>query len=49
MGLFGKKKQTITLTESKCPAEGCAFICDDAHTLKRHTDYKHPDLIKPAK
>ena len=48
MGLFGKKKETVKLTEVKCPAEGCDFACDDAHTMKRHTDFKHPEMAKQA-
>ncbi len=47
MGLFGKKKQS-KLVELKCPAEGCTFTCDDPVTLKRHTDYKHPDMSKSS-
>ncbi len=47
MGLFKKKKPTIT--ELKCPAAGCPFTCDDPHTLKRHTDWKHPELTQSVK
>ena len=46
MGLFNKKKQHNILTELKCPAEGCTFTCRDHVTLKRHTDWKHPELAK---
>jgi len=45
MGLF-KKKQKPIVTELKCPAEGCPFICNDPDTLKRHTDWKHPEIAK---
>jgi hypothetical protein len=45
MGLF-KKKQQLTSTTIKCPAEGCPFTCKDAVTLKRHTDWKHHELTK---
>jgi len=46
MGLFGKKKQPTLLIDKKCPANGCDFTCDDAFTMKRHTDYKHPEMAK---
>lgn len=47
MGLFGKKKERKpVITELKCPAEGCSFTCDDEITLKKHTDWKHPELAK---
>ena len=49
MGLFSKHKKESRLVEMKCPAEGCAFTCDDPVTMKKHTDYKHPELSKPAK
>ncbi len=47
MGLF-KKKQQPAITELKCPAEGCTFTCSDHITLKRHTDWKHPELTQTA-
>ena len=47
MGLF-KKKQRPTVTELKCPAKGCPFTCDDPVTLKKHTDWKHPELAQTA-
>jgi len=45
MGLF-KKKQHPTITELRCPAEGCSFTCNDPKLLKRHTDWKHPELTQ---
>ncbi|MFC1943317.1 hypothetical protein ACFLWO_01900 [Chloroflexota bacterium] len=45
MGLF-KKKQRPTTTEIECPMPGCSFICNDPVTLKKHTDWKHPELAK---
>jgi hypothetical protein len=45
MGLF-KKKQASTITELKCPAEGCSFTTSDPTTLKKHTDWKHPQLTQ---
>jgi len=47
MGLF-KKKQPSTIIELKCPAEGCPFTCSDHIMLKRHVDWKHPELAKKA-
>ena len=47
MGLFKKKQpQEHNITELKCPAEECSFTCDDHVTLKKHTDWKHPQLTK---
>jgi len=43
MGLF-KKREKPVVTELKCPAEGCSFTCNDHSSLKRHLDWKHPDL-----
>ena len=40
VGLF-KKKQPV-ITELKCSEEGCSFTCDDHVTLKKHTEWKHP-------
>ena len=47
MGLF-KKKKRLGITELKCPAEGCPFTCSDSITLKKHTNWKHPELVKIA-
>ena len=46
MGLF--KKKPPRTTELKCPADGCPFTCSDPKTLKKHTDWKHPELAKTA-
>ena len=43
MGLF-KKKQLTTLTEIKCPAEGCSFTCTELRMLERHVGWKRPEL-----
>lgn len=45
MGLFKKKKQLV-ITELKCSAEGCSFACDDDVTLKKHVEWKHPQLAQ---
>ena len=47
MDLF-KKKQQPANAEVKCPVEGCRFTCNDLDTLKKHTDWKHPELVKTA-
>ena len=47
MGLFKKKKPTI-LREFECPVAGCPFTCTDPITLKKHTDWKHPELAEMA-
>jgi len=58
MGLFERifrKKQRPTTTEKerrrsttelKCLVAGCPFTCRNPATLKRHTDWKHPELAK---
>ncbi len=43
MGLF-KKKERIVITDLKCPSEGCNFVCTDKISLKRHIEWKHPEL-----
>ncbi|MFC1920118.1 hypothetical protein ACFLYQ_00155 [Chloroflexota bacterium] len=43
MGLF-KKKENVVITELKCTAEGCSFLCIDNHSLKRHIEWKHPEM-----
>jgi len=49
MGLFKKKKRhKPVITRLECPAEGCSFTCDDLKMLKRHTDWKHPELTQNA-
>jgi len=45
MGLF-KKKERPAINELKCPAEGCSFICNDHKSLRRHVEWKHPELSK---
>ncbi len=45
MWLF-KKKTPVHVVEIKCPSEGCAFICSDHVTLKKHTTWKHPELTQ---
>lgn len=49
MGLFKKKEQKPITTELKCPVEGYDFTCTDLKTLKRHTDWKHPELKQGGK
>jgi len=48
MGLFKKKERPIA-TELKCPAEGCSFTCNDPESLRRHVDWKHPQLVENVK
>jgi len=45
MGLFKKKEQPV-YTELKCPVEGCLMTCNDVDSLKRHTEWKHPELAQ---
>ena len=49
MGLFNRKKEKPVVTELKCPANGCSFTCVDQMSLKRHLDWKHPDLAQTTK
>jgi hypothetical protein len=48
MGLFKKKEQTTNI-ELKCPVKGCPFTCNDHITLKKHTEWKHPELTQSLK
>ena len=47
MGLFKKKAPTVT--ELKCPAEGCSFTTSNPTDLKKHIDWKHPQLTQHLK
>jgi len=40
------KKKAPRITTLKCPAEGCPFTCDSPALMKRHSDWKHPELTK---
>jgi len=42
------KKKAPRITTLKCPAAGCPFTCDAPVLIKRHTDWKHPELTKAA-
>jgi hypothetical protein len=43
MGFFKKKVQPVAV-ERKCPAEGCVFTVYDEIALKKHIEWKHPEL-----
>ncbi|UCC17757.1 MAG: hypothetical protein JSU58_04175 [Dehalococcoidales bacterium] len=43
MNIF-KKKAKQNATELRCPAEDCSFTCNDSPSLKRHVEWKHPEL-----
>jgi hypothetical protein len=43
MGFFNKKQRPVAV-EVKCPAEGCGIIFNDKWELKRHIEWKHPEL-----
>jgi hypothetical protein len=45
VGLF-KKKERPVITQLTCPAEGCSFTCNDHLSLKRHVEWRHPELAK---
>lgn len=47
MSLF-KKKQKTSRTELKCPVEGCSFTSYSPVLLKKHTEWKHPELTTVA-
>ncbi|MBW1855140.1 MAG: hypothetical protein JRJ00_10765 [Deltaproteobacteria bacterium] len=47
MGLFKLKSRPVNI-ELKCPAEECPFTCDDLATLKKHMDWKHPEIAETA-
>jgi hypothetical protein len=50
MGLFNKKKEKVSNnTELRCPAAGCSFTCSDHVSLKRHLDWKHPEMAQSVK
>ena len=50
MGIF-KKKNHQKSTENvplNCPKEGCSFTGADTHSLNRHVEWKHPELVQEA-
>ena len=44
MGLL--KKKQLTITELKRPVEECSFTYNNPKLLRRHIDWKHPELTK---
>ena len=45
MGFFKKKEKHVEEEEVRCPAEGCDIVFDDKWDLKRHIEWKHPELM----
>jgi hypothetical protein len=48
MNIFRKKVKQAA-TELKCPVEGCSFTCYDSPGLKRHVEWRHPELTTESK
>ena len=50
MAFFKKqKKQPAMATELKCQVEGCSFTTPSPEYLKRHLDWRHPELAQGQK
>jgi hypothetical protein len=43
MSLF-KKKEPPAVIDCRCPVEGCDFTATDQINLKKHIDWKHPEI-----
>jgi hypothetical protein len=45
MGIFKKNSKRPAVTELKCPSTGCSFTSYSDRDLKRHIEWKHPELL----
>jgi hypothetical protein len=43
---FFKKKEKPVVTEHQCPAEGCTYTTVEISNMKRHVEWKHPELSR---
>jgi hypothetical protein len=41
---FFKKKEKPVVTEHQCPAEGCTYTTTELSDMKKHVEWKHPEL-----
>lgn len=45
MNFFKKKEKPVTM-EHQCPVEGCAHTTTELSSMKKHIEWKHPDLAQ---
>jgi len=43
---FFKKKEKPVVMEHRCPAEGCTHTTAELSSMKKHIEWKHPELAK---
>ena len=43
MNFFKKKEKPVT-TVQQCPAEGCNYTTTEVSNMKKHLEWKHPEL-----
>ena len=43
---FFKKKEKPVVTEHQCPAEGCSYTTTELSDMKKHLEWKHPELAQ---
>lgn len=43
MNIF-KKKEKPVVTVNQCPAEGCTYTTTELANMKKHVEWKHPDV-----
>ena len=45
---FFKKKEKPVATEQQCPAEGCTYTTKELADMKKHLEWKHPELSQKS-
>lgn len=41
---FFKKKEKPVATVQQCPADGCTYSTTEESDMKKHVEWKHPEL-----
>ncbi|HEY94554.1 MAG TPA: hypothetical protein G4O15_06400 [Dehalococcoidia bacterium] len=43
MNIFKKKEKPVAIVQ-ECPAEGCTYTTTELSNMKKHIEWKHPEL-----
>ena len=43
---FFKKKEKPVVTVQQCPADGCTYTTTELSDMKKHVEWKHPELAE---
>jgi hypothetical protein len=43
---FFKRKEKPAVTDHQCPAEGCMYTTTELSDMKKHIEWKHPELAQ---